>query len=74
MLASEYTGPASWTLALGVRNLQPTHVLTAGLASSIRIRRIWCPTGRPKLNMRPDEITERLGYFGIASVAVEELR
>jgi hypothetical protein len=44
------------------------------LASSTRIERNCRPIGRLKPALSPIQITERLGFFGLASVAVEGSR
>ncbi len=54
--------PAPWTLAAGIRKLQPAHLLTAGRRRSARVARYWRPTGQPKLILSPDEVVERLDF------------
>ena len=55
--------PAPWTLARGISKVQPAHLLSASRRASTRIERYWRPTGQPKLDLRPDQTTERLGNF-----------
>ena len=52
--------PAPWSGLVNVGKIPPAHALICRKVGTVELRRLWRGTGQPKLEMSPEEVTERL--------------
>jgi len=52
--------PAPWTGLLNVKKIPPAHALNCRKVGTVEVQRFWRGTGKPKIEMPPEEVTERL--------------
>lgn len=55
--------PAPWTLAKGISKVKPAHLISASREAIGRVERYWRPTGKPKLELSPEETSEQLDFL-----------